>query len=52
MTESGRMKLQLIEVVIHLLTEIWVEDKVDKLKEQHGLLQCFIVVSRSWLDPV
>ena len=52
MTESGRIKLQLIEVVIHLLTEIRVGDKVDKLKEGQGLLQSFIVISRSWLDPV
>ena len=37
MTESGRIKLQLIEIVIHLLTEIRVEDKVDKLKEEQGL---------------
>ena len=42
-TESGRIKLQLIEVVIHLLTEVRVKDKVDKWKEKprtFAMLHC------------
>ena len=46
-TESGRIKLQLIEVhvVICSLTEIRVEDKVDKWKEEprtFAMLHCYL----------
>ena len=46
-TESGRIKLQLIEVhvVIRSLTEIRVEDKVDKWKEEprtFAMLHCYL----------
>ena len=51
MIKSGRIKVQLIELVIHLLTEVRVENKVDNLKGEQGLWERFIVISRSWLDP-
>ena len=47
MTKSGRIKVQLTELVIHLLIEVRVEDEVDKLKGEQGLLRHFIVISRS-----